>query len=81
MLNVGKIEEGFVLDHIKAGKAMEIYDRLELSKLDVPVAMIMGASSKRTGKKDIIKIIHLVQVGFLVMNYMKIIVFILFIQI
>ena len=34
MLNVGKIEEGFVLDHIKAGKSLDIYDHLQLDKLD-----------------------------------------------
>ena len=34
MLNVGKIEEGFVLDHIKAGKSLSIYEHLQLDKLD-----------------------------------------------
>ena len=33
MLNVGKIEEGFVLDHIKAGKSLSIYEHLQLDKL------------------------------------------------
>ena len=39
MLNVGKIEEGFVLDHIKAGKSLDIYDHLQLDKLDCTVAI------------------------------------------
>ena len=45
MLNVGKIEEGFVLDHIKAGKSMSIYHHLQLDKLDCPVAIIKNARS------------------------------------
>ena len=38
MLNVGKIEEGFVLDHIEAGKSLDIYHHLKLDKLDCTVA-------------------------------------------
>lgn len=56
MLNVGKIEEGFVLDHIKAGKAMTIYHDLKLDKLDCVVAIIKNAHSEKMGKKDIIKV-------------------------
>ena len=56
MLNVGRIEEGFVLDHIKAGKAMTIYHDLKLDKLDCCVAIIKNARSNKMGKKDIIKV-------------------------
>ncbi|MBQ6603251.1 MAG: aspartate carbamoyltransferase regulatory subunit [Eubacterium sp.] len=56
MLNVGKIEEGFVLDHIQAGKAMTIYHDLKLDKLDCCVAIIKNARSNKLGKKDIIKV-------------------------
>lgn len=56
MLNVGRIEEGFVLDHIKAGKAMTIYHDLKLDKLDCCVAVIKNARSSKYGRKDIIKI-------------------------
>lgn len=56
MLNVGKIEEGFVLDHIKAGKAMTIYHDLKLDKLDCTVAIIKNARSNKMGSKDIIKV-------------------------
>ena len=45
MLNVGKIEEGFVLDHIKAGKSLSIYEHLQLDKLDCTVAIIKNARS------------------------------------
>ena len=56
MLNVGRIEEGFVLGHIKAGKAMTIYHDLKLDKLDCCVAIIKNARSNKMGKKDIIKV-------------------------
>ena len=55
-LNVGKIEEGFVLDHIQAGRSMEIYKYLHLDKLDCCVAIIKNAHSNKMGKKDIMKI-------------------------
>ena len=55
-LNVGRLEEGFVLDHIQAGKSMEIYKYLHLDKLDCCVAIIKNAKSTKMGKKDIIKI-------------------------
>ena len=56
MLNVGKIEEGFVLDHIEAGKSLDIYHHLKLGKLDCPVAIIKSARSSKMGKKDILKV-------------------------
>lgn len=56
MLNVGQIEEGFVLDHIKAGMSMSIYHYLELGKLDCTVAIIKNARSERMGRKDILKV-------------------------
>lgn len=56
MLNVGKIEEGFVLDHIKAGKSLSIYHHLQLDKLDCTVAIIKNAKSNKLGKKDILKV-------------------------
>ena len=56
VLNVGRIEDGFVLDHIQAGKSMEIYKYLNLDKLDCTVAIIKNARSAKMGKKDIMKI-------------------------
>ena len=55
-LTVGRIAEGFVLDHIEAGKSMEIYKYLHLDKLDCCVAIIKNAKSNKMGKKDIMKI-------------------------
>lgn len=56
MLNVGQLNEGVVLDHIQAGKSMEIYKYLKLDKMDCCVAIIKNARSGKLGKKDIIKI-------------------------
>lgn len=56
MLNVGKIENGVVIDHIKAGKSMDIYRYLGLGELDSGVAIIKNAKSSKMGKKDIIKV-------------------------
>lgn len=55
-MNIDSIKNGFVLDHIKAGKSMEIYNHLELDKLDCTVAIIKNVHSKKMGSKDIIKI-------------------------
>ncbi len=55
-MHIDEIKNGLVLDHITAGKGMEIYRFLELGKLDCPVAIIQNASSRKMGKKDIIKI-------------------------
>lgn len=56
MLNVGKIEEGFVLDHIEAGRSLNIYEHLGLDKLDCTVAIIKNARSNKMEKKDILKV-------------------------
>ncbi len=56
MLNISGISEGYVIDHIKAGKSMDIYRHLKLDKFDGQVAIIKNATSNKMGKKDIIKI-------------------------
>lgn len=55
-MNIDSIKNGLVIDHIKAGKALEVYQDLNLESLDCQIAIIKNASSKRFGKKDIIKI-------------------------
>ena len=55
-MNIDSIKNGIVIDHITAGKAMELYFHLGLDKLDYQVAIIKNASSKKMGKKDIIKV-------------------------
>ena len=56
MLNISGIREGVVLDHIQAGKSMDIYRYLRLGELDCTVAIIKNAKSNKMGRKDIIKI-------------------------
>ena len=55
-MNIDSIHNGVVLDHIQAGKSMEIYQSLNLDELDCSVANIKNVRSGRMGKKDIIKI-------------------------
>ena len=55
-MTIDSIINGYVIDHITAGKGMEIYNILDLDSLDCQVAIIKNAASKKMGKKDIIKI-------------------------
>ena len=55
-MRIDSIKNGIVIDHIAAGKAKEVYDALDLGKLDCQVAIIMNCRSNKMGKKDIIKI-------------------------
>ena len=56
MLNISGLQEGVVLDHIQAGKSLDIYYNLGLDKLDCQVAIIKNARSNKMGRKDIIKV-------------------------
>ena len=58
---IGKIQDGIVLDHIKAGQGMKLYDILGLDKLECQVALIKNAESVKYGKKDIIKIDSIIE--------------------
>lgn len=55
-MNIDGVSTGIVLDHIKAGKSMQIYELLRLDKINNCVAIIQNADSSKYGKKDIIKI-------------------------
>lgn len=55
-MNIDGVTTGVVLDHIKAGKSMEIYELLGLEKEKSCVAIVQNADSLKYGKKDIIKI-------------------------
>lgn len=55
-MNIDSITNGIVLDHITAGRSMQIYHDLELDKLDCSVAIIKNVKSNKLGRKDIIKI-------------------------
>ena len=61
---IGQLREGYVLDHITAGRGMDIYHLLGLGELDCSVAMIKNADSVKMGQKDIIKIGKLMELDF-----------------
>ena len=67
---IGQIKDGIVLDHITAGRGMEIYHVLKLDKLDCTVALIKNADSRKMGKKDIIKISTLLELDLDVLGYL-----------
>jgi len=68
-MTIDSIINGIVLDHIPAGKSMEIYKILNLSKLDCQVAIIKNAVSRKLGRKDIIKIDSILDVDLSVLGY------------
>jgi len=55
-MKIDRIENGIVIDHIKAGNSVKIYNYLNLAGLDCAVAIIKNVKSKRHGYKDLIKI-------------------------
>ena len=57
-MNIDSIQNGIVLDHITAGKAMLVYKYLHLDRLDCSVAIIKNATSRKMGRKDILKLDH-----------------------
>ncbi len=68
-MNIDSIQNGVVLDHIQAGKGMDVYKYLRLDQLDCPVAIIKNARSGHMGKKDIIKIDSPMEVDLDVLGY------------
>ena len=67
---IGQIRDGIVLDHITAGRGMDVYNILHLGELDCTVAMIKNAESSKMGKKDIIKIGQVIDLDFNMLGYM-----------
>lgn len=67
---VNPIENGIVIDHIKSGGALEIYDALHLGDLDCTVAMIRNADSRKMGKKDILKVFEVIDINLDVLGYL-----------
>ena len=68
-MNIDSIKNGIVIDHITAGKGMEVYHFLGLEKLDCHIAIIKNAASSKMGKKDIIKIAESVNLDTDVLGY------------
>lgn len=68
-MNIDSITNGFVIDHISAGRGMLLYDLLGLEGCDCSVAIIKNVGSKKLGKKDIIKIDAEIAINFDVIGY------------
>lgn len=68
-MNIDGVRNGIVLDHIKAGKSMEIYELLGLDKVDNCVAIIQNVKSEKYGKKDIIKIDEFIDLDYDILGY------------
>ena len=68
-MNIDSISNGIVIDHITAGKGMELYRLLNLDKLDCSVAIIKNVKSRKMGKKDIIKIDAVIDVNVDIIGY------------
>jgi aspartate carbamoyltransferase regulatory subunit len=64
MLNIDEIKNGIVIDHIKAGQGIRIFNWLGLDKASYTVAFVVNASSNRMGRKDIIKIDNTIAINF-----------------
>lgn len=70
-MNIDSIKNGYVIDHIEAGKGMEIYNLLHLDLLDCSVAIIKNANSSKMGKKDIIKIDACIELDMDILGYVS----------
>lgn len=70
-MNIDSIKNGIVIDHITAGKGMEVYRLLGLDRLDCHVAIIKNAASGKMGKKDIIKVAEDIDIDTDVLGYIS----------
>ncbi|TFZ41163.1 aspartate carbamoyltransferase regulatory subunit [Soehngenia longivitae] len=70
MLEITSIKKGIVIDHIKPGMGLKIFEYLKLDKADYTVALIMNASSQKYGRKDIIKIENTIDIDLNVLGFL-----------
>ncbi|MBQ4612915.1 MAG: aspartate carbamoyltransferase regulatory subunit [Clostridia bacterium] len=68
-MNIDSIKNGIVIDHIAAGKGMQLYRLLKLDELDCSVAIIKNVASKKMGRKDIIKVDAAIEVDLDVIGF------------
>ena len=69
-MHVDSVKNGVVIDHIDAGRSMQIYNLLSLDKLDCPVAILKNVPSRKMGKKDIIKISTHMEIDLDILGYL-----------
>jgi aspartate carbamoyltransferase regulatory subunit len=63
VLIIDKIKNGIVIDHIKAGQGVRVFDWLKLGKSPHTIAFVVNAVSPHLGKKDIIKIYDTIDIN------------------
>lgn len=68
-MNIDGIRNGLVIDHIEAGKGMELYNALHLGDLECSVALIKNVNSHKMGKKDIIKVDEVIDVDLNILGF------------
>ena len=68
-MNIDSIKNGIVIDHVTAGRGMELYRLLSLEELDCTVALIKNVASRKMGKKDIIKIDAAIDLSMDILGY------------
>ncbi|MDZ7542432.1 aspartate carbamoyltransferase regulatory subunit, partial [Clostridium perfringens] len=68
---ITSIKNGLVIDHIKAGMGIKIFNYLNLDKVNSQVALIMNAESDKAGKKDIIKIENSSEINYTVLGLLS----------
>jgi len=69
MVSINSIKRGIVIDHIRAGVGLKIFNYLGLDKAEFTVALIMNAPSGKLGRKDIIKIENEIDIDFTVLGF------------
>ncbi|WP_298846037.1 aspartate carbamoyltransferase regulatory subunit [Clostridium sp.] len=69
MVSINSIKRGIVIDHIKAGVGLKIFNYLGLDKAEFTVALIMNAPSGKLGRKDIIKIENEIDIDYTVLGF------------
>ena len=70
-MNIDGIKNGIVIDHITAGKAMQLYSMLGIDQLECCVAVIQNVGSRKMGKKDMIKIDSSISINLDVIGYVS----------
>ncbi len=70
-MNIDSIHNGFVIDHIPAGRGMKLYELLGLDQLDCSIALIKNVTSRKMGKKDIIKIDADISINFDIIGFIS----------
>ena len=66
---IGSIVNGIVIDHIPAGRGMELYKLMKLNELKCEIALIENAKSEKLGKKDILKIGEMLPFDYSILGY------------